>query len=142
MRRSLDKDLFAHVSSAAQLRQRGWRAEAQACTACGKRVWGPGAAGGIYSAWEKARAERQRQQGRQQEERRLESAGEVSAVRRGKSVDLGRPENGGPAGEAGEGVGGLVLFSCRHVFHRRCLQEEGEAGLRCGICAAAAARDE
>lgn len=131
--RLLDKDLFTHVSSVAELRQRGWRADSQTCEACGKRIWGPGAAGGIYSAWEKARAESQRRLERAREDRRLEAEGEVSAVRRGKSVDLGRPDEAAAGDE--EGVGGLVLFSCRHVFHRRCLEEGvGGTGFRCAVC--------
>lgn len=155
----LDKDLFTHVAEAAQLRQHGWKPASQACEACGKRVWGPGAAGGIYSAWEKTRLENQRRLESLREERRLESeaaAGSaMSAAARGKAKagaaaagveeppGTGEGEGGGGGGERGQWGEELVVFSCRHVFHRKCLDsgaeedeedEEDEGGLRCASC--------
>lgn len=130
--RLLEKDLFVHVDEAASLRQKGWRPASQTCEACGKRVWGHGAAGGIYSAWEKRRVGNLKMLEDLREERRLAAEGPLSAVARGKSrarasdIEMG----GGSEGTIGEvrGVeakdeeaGELVLFNCRHIFHRKCL---------------------
>lgn len=132
--RLLEKDLFVHVDEAASLRQKGWRPASQACEACGKRVWGHGAAGGIYSAWEKRRLGNLKMLEDLREERRLAAEGPLSAVARGKSrartsdiTEIGRGDSEDAIGE-GRGVeakyeetGELVLFNCRHIFHRKCL---------------------
>ncbi|KAF8543450.1 Golgi CORVET complex core vacuolar protein 8-domain-containing protein [Trichophaea hybrida] len=164
--RLLDKDLFIHVDEAAHLRQRGWKPSSQTCEACGKRIWGPGAAGGIYSAWERTRLENQRRLESLREERRLESDGSLSAVARGKikardaTTTTTDKTNGEDTGEQQDeeeektdDTGELVLFSCRHIFHRKCLDglqiqreaaaatavvmmedEEDGCGFRCVIC--------
>lgn len=135
----LDKDLFVHVDSASRLRQRGWKPVGQSCEACGQRVWGPGAAGGIYSAWEKTRLESQRRLEKLREDRRMEADASVSAVARGKSrvsIEVAKE----PAeGEEGEQSTALVLLRCRHVFHRKCLeglqQQPQQEELVCVTCA-------
>ncbi|KAF3254038.1 Vacuolar protein sorting-associated protein 8 [Orbilia oligospora] len=53
----LEKDLFLKVEDAATLRQQGWKPKSQLCEGCGKKLWGTGAAGGIYAAWEAKRIE-------------------------------------------------------------------------------------
>ncbi|KAK6505376.1 Vacuolar protein sorting-associated protein 8 [Arthrobotrys musiformis] len=53
----LEKDLFLKVEDAATLRQQGWKPKSQMCEGCGKKLWGTGAAGGIYAAWESKRIE-------------------------------------------------------------------------------------
>lgn len=133
----LDKDLFVHVDSAARLRQRGWKPAGQSCEACGQRVWGPGAAGGIYSAWEKTRLENQRRLEKLREERRMEADASVSAVARGKgkaSVEITEPAEGEQDAQSAV----LVLFCCRHVFHRKCLeglqQPSQQEELICVVC--------
>jgi hypothetical protein len=131
--RLLDKDLFVHVDSAAKLRLRGWRPAAQSCEACGKRVWGPGAAGGIYAAWETKRAESLRKM----EEERQERQEGVSAVKKGKCRAVEAPREEGPGMEdddEGEAAAALVMFACRHVFHRKCLEDTAEE-LVCAVCA-------
>lgn len=52
--RLLERSLFVQVDQAVALRQRGWRPRGSTCEACGRRVWGPGVAGGnkVYEAWE------------------------------------------------------------------------------------------
>ncbi|KAM7194486.1 Golgi CORVET complex core vacuolar protein 8 domain containing protein [Rhypophila sp. PSN 637] len=64
--RLLEKSLFVHVDKAVALRQRGWRPRGSTCEACGKRVWGPGVAGGnaVFEAWE------ERQKGSEIEKKR------------------------------------------------------------------------
>lgn len=132
--RLLEKDLFVHVDEAASLRQKGWRPVSQTCEACGKRVWGHGAAGGIYSAWEKRRVGNLKMLEDLREERRLAAEGPLSAVARGKSRarvnDIAETGGAGSEDVIGEGrgvegkdeeAGELVLFNCRHIFHRKCL---------------------
>ncbi|KAH0609014.1 uncharacterized protein H6S33_001242 [Morchella sextelata] len=153
--RLLEKDLFVHVDEAAALRQKGCRPISQTCEACGKRVWGHGAAGGIYTAWEKQRVGNLKRVEKLREERRLMAEGPLSAVARGKSrakiSDIG--EMGGESsndtrgegdefGDRGEEEAGeLVLFNCRHIFHRRCLDNlqeqhslDNDWAFRCIIC--------
>lgn len=150
----LDKDLFIDVRSSVVARQRGWRPNSQSCEICGKRSWGPGAAGGIYSAWEKKRAEKMKALEYKREERKREAEGRAySEVARGKrvggrlmEVEVRNRGGGGPGeaehGEVGKGQE-LVILSCRHLFHRGCLLgaeqlEEGGVlpeGVRCVACA-------
>jgi hypothetical protein len=126
--RLLDKDLFVHVDSAAKLRLRGWRPAAQSCEACGKRVWGPGAAGGIYAAWEMKRVESLRRL----EEERQEREDCVSAIKKGKCKAVETPPRQEEEGISTEDDQ-LVMFACRHVFHRKCLEEAPEE-LVCAVC--------
>ncbi|KAF1936745.1 hypothetical protein EJ02DRAFT_479210 [Clathrospora elynae] len=120
----LDKESFEHVHEITELRKRGWRPRGQVCEGCRKRAWGPGAGGGVWEAWEKREGERL-------EERRRggEGAREDGAKGRGK-----RPSQADVCADA-EGGGGdegaLVLFACRHLWHRICLEnartvEEGD----------------
>lgn len=144
--RLLDKDLFVHVTEADNLRRRGWRPLGQVCEGCGRRVWGPGAGGYIWDAWQRSNDERfemaqQRQAVRAAEHHTTEVAsqgkgkGAMSNQREGKSSSGHEAEVRSritPAMEAGvdvanemakEDKGPLVVFSCRHIFHRNCLQE-------------------
>ncbi|KAK4040080.1 hypothetical protein C8A01DRAFT_46565 [Parachaetomium inaequale] len=58
--RLLERSLFVGVAQAVELRQRGWRPRGSTCEACGKRVWGPGVAGGrgVFEAWERGEERR------------------------------------------------------------------------------------
>ncbi|KAL7274885.1 Vacuolar protein sorting-associated protein 8 [Rhizina undulata] len=148
--RLLGKDLFVHVDEMATLRQRGWRPAGQMCEACGKRLWGPGAAGGIYGAWERTRLDSMRKLETLREQRRIEAQQvPLSAVARGKSRAMegdfkesegGNFGGGEPSGEAGGGESGeLVLFSCRHIFHRKCLDnlqanQSLDWAFKCVVC--------
>lgn len=128
--RLLEKDLFVHVGEAASLRKKGWRPTNQTCEACTRKLWGPGAAGRIYSSWEKERLRNAQRLESIREERRLATEGPLSAVARGKSraratteeLDEGPNTSGdGSDGNGEEEAGELVLFKCRHIFHRKCL---------------------
>ncbi len=132
--RLLDKDLFVHVTEADTLRRRGWRPLGQVCEACGKRVWGPGAGGYIWDAWQR----------NQERETKLVDHSCKSASRsssrdghgKGKAVTRHQEpsavaESDGTTDEqtAKEGDNGaVVIFSCRHLFHRACLvkMQDGE----------------
>ncbi|KAI9876110.1 MAG: Vacuolar protein sorting-associated protein 8 [Pleopsidium flavum] len=142
--RLLDKDLFVHVSEAATLRQRGWRPRGQICEGCGRRVWGPGAGGNIWDEWQKRREEEdQRKEARTVESRGREvdrfqkSKGKAAvesdsgAVTSRRRVHGDRPSEGVETEDRKEeDLGALMVFSCRHIFHRKCLeqlqQEEGD----------------
>jgi hypothetical protein len=119
--RLLDADLFVRVAEVAARRRRGWRPLGQACAACSRRAWGPGVGAGV---WEMG----------------CEGRGEGTGTGTGTGKGKGRQGEGkgkaaaGPAAEGGdEGArdgpaGPLVILSCRHVFHRACLEEMLAAG--------------
>jgi hypothetical protein len=106
--RFLDKEGFEAVKELTELRQRGWRPRGQVCEGCGKRTWGPGAGSTIWESWEKREIERQR--------KRLEEA--TGGKGKGKSTRQGEEE-----GAEDANVGPLVVFACRHMWHRSCLDK-------------------
>ncbi|KAH7076344.1 Golgi CORVET complex core vacuolar protein 8-domain-containing protein [Paraphoma chrysanthemicola] len=140
--RFLDKEGFGHVHEITELRQRGWRPRGQVCEGCRKRAWGPGAGGAIWDAWEKSEEERSR--------RRLEDndADEEASGGKGKGKRPSQAEVEVPSTNTEEGASGsLVLFACRHLWHRTCLDKAsvgeasgGEDGaratstLKCPLC--------
>lgn len=137
--RLLDKDLFVHVTEVNALRRRGWRPLGQVCEGCGRRAWGPGAGWHVWEAWQRKEDERAEPQHRaagvseSTDEPEITSTGkgkgtasktrsDPSAPARGSRVEevenadvegseTSRKEDGGP----------LVIFACRHLFHRLCL---------------------
>lgn len=140
--RLLDKDLFVHVAEVNSLRKRGWRPLGQVCEGCGRKVWGPGAGGHIWDAWK----ERHNQDFRRAQEMNggpVVHPGPSSADRhwKGKSTATDALEEADSV--HGEGSvddknglavptdhedgakvtsGALVVFSCRHLFHKACLE--------------------
>ncbi len=133
----LDKDLFVHVEEVKGLRERGWRPKGQVCEHCGKKVWGLGAGGDIWDAWEKKRdIDKSRRL-----KTHIERAGGDAArtLQRGKGRALSESKAGTKAAakisshsndEANQEVvgltdslGSLVIFACRHMCHRRCLEQ-------------------
>ncbi|CZR55254.1 related to VPS8-vacuolar sorting protein, 134 kD [Phialocephala subalpina] len=142
--RLLDKDLFVNVAEATNLRQRGWRPRGSTCEGCGRRVWGPGVSGDIFSKWEereeldmKRRKERRAEQAGGQVERgkgrahvRNTSKASMTEVMRGKGKGA---LNAPGEGEEGDGqqrteddskvdLGPLVVLACRHIYHEACLE--------------------
>ncbi|KAF3927416.1 hypothetical protein ABW21_db0206341 [Orbilia brochopaga] len=143
----LDQDLFTQVDDAATRRLHGWRPRSQLCEACGKKVWGAGAAGGIYAAWETRRIEefeRSRQQREDIQARRdRERYGSIS---KGKGKAMGSEQrmalaniarevdkdggeeagaqknNGSGSGDGKDVSSALIVFHCGHVYHRTCLE--------------------
>jgi len=128
-RRLLDRDLFVQVKEVSDLRQKGWRAHGQTCEVCGEKLWGAGATGGIYTAWEKKRdAEEAKQKKKRRdfvEQQQQEAAIVVDkgkGVKRGPSVDVQQDPDEDAAGE--DSVSNtIVVFSCKHLFHRICLEK-------------------
>lgn len=132
--RLLDKDLFEHVTEADTLRRRGWRPLGQVCEGCGKRIWGPGAGGYIWDAWQRSNEEREvEQQLRYKNNPVRTSAGDETS----KGKGISRNDGNTAISESTTGVnvgidenGAVVIFSCRHMFHRACLlkmQDRGSA---------------
>lgn len=133
--RFLDKEGFEHVREINELRQRGWRPRGQVCEGCRKRTWGPGAGSAIWEAWERSENDRIL--------KRIESAAEENGAKgKGKSARVDLEEGG-----AGGGGGAVVVFACRHLWHKECLEKaaaakEGEAPavggtqgrLKCPLC--------
>ncbi|EEP81825.1 conserved hypothetical protein [Uncinocarpus reesii 1704] len=130
----LDKDLFVHVDEITKLRQRGWRARGQVCEVCRQRIWGPGSGGHVWEAWEaKQAAETKRKQEKASEESRdrdLVTRGKGKALASPQVVDSSSGDGDGTGegldGHGGDGKGAIVVFGCRHLFHRACLMNEAE----------------
>ncbi|KAI8939844.1 hypothetical protein NX059_003581 [Plenodomus lindquistii] len=132
--RFLDRESFAHVAEINERRIRGWRPRGQVCEGCKKRTWGPGAGGEIWETWEKREGGRKRSGG-----------GSEDWSDKGKGK---RPSEAGIEGIDDKGGGQLVLFACRHLWHKACLEKGGEGGggevvagvaqgaLSCLVCAA------
>ncbi|MCJ1334773.1 Vacuolar protein sorting-associated protein 8 [Bachmanniomyces sp. S44760] len=127
--RLLDKDLFVNVADAIALRKKGWRPLGQVCEGCGKRAWGPGAGGEIWKAWtsqQKAKTQRHDSEivdtvspsGKNSKGKGVaESSAETTIRSMGPGSDMALQED-----ELKAPLGPLVVFSCRHLFHCKCLQ--------------------
>jgi hypothetical protein len=140
--RLLEKDLFVNVKSATELRQRGWRPRGSTCEGCGRRVWGPGVSGDVFSKWE----DKQALDLKRRKERSAELAGGQMERGKGKAhtrntskssiIDIARMKGkvaageGHPEEEIQEDLGPLVVLACRHIYHQACLEavqvDEGE----------------
>ena len=138
--RLLERSLFVSVNQAVELRQRGWRPRGSTCEACGRRVWGPGVAGGVvFEAWEDKQAieETARKDRKARAAARATGkAGESDGRNKGKSLDT-RPssmliEPDATSGGKDAPLGLLVVLACRHIYHQSCLdalQERHENGV-------------
>ncbi|QKX53343.1 uncharacterized protein TRUGW13939_00421 [Talaromyces rugulosus] len=136
----LDKDLFVHVDEVTKLRQRGWRPRGQVCEVCRHRIWGPGAGASIWTAWERRRAEGER-------ERADKSLDHDNSLAKGKGpskieeevkLTVTTPDGEELSNDAMSkdktqpNSGPVVVFACRHICHRDCLlnrNPEDEGGL-------------
>ena len=132
--RLLDKDLFVHVTEADSLRRRGWRPLGQVCEGCGKRVWGPGAGGYIWDAWQKSNEEREMAQELKIGQRppraspRDESGKGKGISRIDGNMALSDSSTGNGNKGSDDENGAVVIFSCRHMFHRACLVKMQDRG--------------
>jgi hypothetical protein len=143
--RLLEKDLFVNVQSATSLRQRGWRPRGSTCEGCGRRVWGPGVSGDVFTKWEereeldlKRRKERRSELAGGQAERgkgrahvRNTSKSSIVEVSKGKGKGAGNDsgvdmedEDNQQVGDSGvqQDLGPLVVLACRHIYHESCLE--------------------
>ncbi|KAF2403859.1 hypothetical protein EJ06DRAFT_579783 [Trichodelitschia bisporula] len=149
----LDKDLFKHVEEAHRLRQRGWRPRGNTCEKCKRRVWGPGVGGDVWEKWEARQKEEELVRRKKMAERR--TAAEDSRERgKGRATAGEEPSTASAVGTEGhdagqtrpaDNLGPLLVFACRHIFHRVCLEEaiiadgraetggDGAMALRCPL---------
>ena len=130
----LDKDLFVHVDEVAKLRQIGWRPRGQVCGICKRRVWGPGTGLQIWESWQRKEKDRAR---RSVEQRRMsiidgndavDENGSGKGKATAKTVDVKSNEEDEEQEEVRTtaqqaSAGAIIVFSCRHVFHRFCLDQ-------------------
>ncbi|EED16873.1 Golgi complex component (Vps8), putative [Talaromyces stipitatus ATCC 10500] len=141
----LDKDLFVHVNEVTKLRQHGWRPKGQVCEICRRRIWGPGAGASQWTAWERRLDAEDR---RRRSARQVDNGG-VLLKGKGKNRDeddgnltITGSSSGGDADDASlndttentagfVGSGPVVVFACRHLYHRPCLvskmRDDGES---------------
>ena len=132
--RLLDKDLFLHVNEADTLRRRGWRPLGQVCEGCGKRVWGPGAGGYIWDAWQRSNEERELEKQLKTENRpartspRDETGKGKGITRNAGNLAISESTAENAVKEGNDEHGALVIFSCRHMFHRACLLKIQDRG--------------
>ena len=139
----LDKDLFVHVREADKLRRQGWRPLGQVCEGCGQKVWGPGTGASVWDAWQRKQEDGSRERLRDQTWSDSQAgARPMTANGKGKAtamnddhVSSSKTERKGKATTQPEGTkdefvgdepfesGALVVFACRHIFHRNCLQK-------------------
>lgn len=133
--RLLDKDLFMHLTEADTLRRKGWRPLGQVCEGCGKKVWGPGVGGYHWDAWQRSNEERgitDRNRRGSTASRSSSTEGKGKAVTRCDDPDANTEHDTQSGNEtSGEGKGPVVIFSCRHMIHKICLEkmENQEAAL-------------
>lgn len=142
----LDRDLFVHVDEVTRLRQQGWRPRGQVCETCRRRIWGPSVGSSHWIAWEK----RQNDERQRRIAKRLEEGHDPAMGRgKGKAAAVGAAQplhllcgDSGPdttldhdqGGLKVDGVSGaeiasppevhpepVVVFSCRHLYHRQCV---------------------
>lgn len=133
----LDRDLFVHVDEITRLRQQGWRPRGQVCETCRRRIWGPSLGGSHWTAWEK----RQHDERQRRIARRLKEGCDPAAERgKGKAAAVGTDQplhsladhehdalgmDGDPGNEIAppreRSPEPIVVFSCRHLYHRQCV---------------------
>jgi hypothetical protein len=120
----LDKDLFSHVDEAWKLRQKGWRPRGNVCERCKKRVWGPGVGGDVYEQWDRKRREEAGGAAPVSGVAKriaLQRTTSEASLARGKGKAAPEVEDDTVASKEAES-GELVVFACRHVWHRKCLE--------------------
>jgi hypothetical protein len=129
----LDRDLFVHVDEVTRLRQQGWRPRGQVCEICRRRVWGINVGSSHWTAWES----RQSDAHHRRVAKRLEEGHDPAERGKGKAAAVGAGqlplmehsqhdplEEGVQTGSIGElPLEPVVVFSCRHLYHRRCVLE-------------------
>jgi len=148
----IDKDVFGSVQLADSERRRGWRPKGQGgvCEGCGRKTWGRGAGGAIWEAWRK-----KRMMVEEDRRRRWENGGEDRGKGKGRAKGAaGFADGGGSSGIEGGGeknkmqeevvemLDSLVVFTCGHLWHRKCLEwalleKEGgdwQGTFRCLVC--------
>lgn len=140
----LGGDVFTDIQAAHERRQRGWRPSSSVCYHCKRRAWGPGIGEVVWDEW--ITREQAREQARKEKTLTLSDTGEARRRSRGKAkamvvADVVADKVEDVMGEDRTRLA-LVVFACRHVFHRVCLDEgprgerdaERDRGYKCPIC--------
>ncbi|KAJ5630059.1 hypothetical protein N7528_003716 [Penicillium herquei] len=127
----LDRDLFVHVDEVTRLRQQGWRPRGQVCEICRRRIWGPSVGSAHWTAWETKQTDEQQRR----IAKRIEEGYDPTERGKGKAVGMERVspnsasdhehehghENDTIASGPGTPPEPIVVFSCRHLYHRKCV---------------------
>ncbi|KAF2132487.1 hypothetical protein P153DRAFT_332726 [Dothidotthia symphoricarpi CBS 119687] len=142
--RFLDKEAFTNVAELKVLRERGWRPRGQVCEGCRGRCWGPGAGHGVWEVWEGREREREKER---RDGGTEAGEGSGSGKGKGKSAEMEGVEGTGSgvvSGAADAQLGPVVLFACRHLWHKTCVEKESGVGgtstgtgmgrLKCPLC--------
>lgn len=122
----LGSDVFAEIQDANEQRLRGWRPRTQVCEQCKRRAWGPGIGEIVWDEWVAREQDRDARKAR----KTLERVGGEGAQR----LEKGKAKVTEPASSSNEPHNedarrlALVVFACRHVFHRVCLDEDFRDG--------------
>ncbi|KAJ9622131.1 Vacuolar protein sorting-associated protein 8 [Knufia peltigerae] len=131
----LDKDVFVQLEHVGKLRHRGWRPRGQVCEVCRRRVWGPGVGvnSNVWEQWTGREEARRARRLRRSSVEDLDGGGGGDVARgKGKATRRERGDSD-VAASGGDGVGGvgpgtgmgpIVVFSCRHLYHRSCLDQD------------------
>ncbi|KAF2164089.1 hypothetical protein M409DRAFT_25436 [Zasmidium cellare ATCC 36951] len=136
----LGSDVFVDIEKANKLRQRGWRPRTQVCEQCKRRAWGPGIGEVVWDEWVAREQEREAEKTRKMLER---SGGqEARRMSRGKAKAPASMVAERDASDSEETRRlALVVFACRHVFHRVCLDHDYRDGktlprqmYKCPLC--------
>lgn len=129
--RLLDKDLFVRVEDITERRRRGWRPSTQNCNGCQKRVWGPGIGAYAWDAWYERQerlmidGEGGKEAGNNNPEFKPGDFGKGKA----KELDVIAGEQSiVSSDDPDKQDDSLIIFSCRHVWHRGCLEHVGRVG--------------
>jgi hypothetical protein len=134
----LGSDVFTDIQEANERRQRGWRPRTQVCELCKRRAWGPGIGEIIWDEWVAREQEREAQKAR----RLVERGGgeEARRLERGKAKAAQTAGMDEPHNEDARRLA-LVVFACRHAFHRVCLDADYRDGkpprqekYKCPLC--------
>ncbi|KAK5124168.1 hypothetical protein LTR85_001871 [Meristemomyces frigidus] len=123
----LGSDAFADIQKANELRQRGWRSRGPVCEHCKRRAWGQGIGEIVWDEWvakeqsrEAEKARKLVERGGGEEARRLERGkAKAKAAVLAEKPDVQSDDSRRLA---------LVVFACRHTFHRVCLDHDYRDG--------------
>lgn len=131
----LDRDAFDEISLVHGKRQQGWRPRSQVCERCKRRAWGPGTGEAVWEAWVDRETERGVRKRKRGEGATEEGSGKGKGRGAGETVvDVDERDR-----EERKRLE-VVVFACRHVYHRHCLYEMGEGarkeegGYKCPGC--------
>ncbi|TKA83806.1 hypothetical protein B0A55_00018 [Friedmanniomyces simplex] len=138
----IGSDVFSDINDVHEMRQKGWRPRAQVCEHCKRRAWGQGIGEIVWDEWILREHNREAEKARKLVERG--GGEEARRLARGKAKAEAAvvADRSDVQGEESRKLT-LVVFACRHVFHRVCLDQGYREGgkpmvevYKCPICRA------